>query len=488
MRLSGTLNSKSKNFLGREILLILIGISLTVIAVATLNFTNNGKLEIVTHADRTIESASDVSVKFSNPNVCKVDSIEVDDRTICVTLEPIGKGETFTTIKAKGFRHSITVMTNSFGLLKDGYTQNFAGWKPLFATFSALLLYLTVIFYISYRKLRKKCNFSYISIANLGLFLLFLIFSLLDLSAIVKLMFNPDAATFSGVKTAMENSMTIWGIVSSPVALIIAVLLLISNLQLIRKEGFRFANALGIILALSITVGLILGILLYYSGAQFMEYEAKMLATNIYFAIYNYFLSLFAAVLIIFISITRHKPSYDKDCIVILGCAIRKDGTLYPLIRGRVDKAIEFAKAQEAATGKKIIFIPSGGQGSDEIMPEAEAMKNYLISQGIPEEQIRPETESTTTIENMRFSKRIAEDYKPDAKAIFSTTNYHVFRSGIIASSIGWNIDGIGSPTKWYFWPNALIREIVGMINNNRIGAALLLALMIAGSTIASMI
>ena len=44
---------------------------------------------------------------------------------------------------------------------------------------------------------------------------------------------------------------------------------------------------------------------------------------------------------------------------------------------------------------------------------------------------------------------------------IFSTTNYHVFRSGVIANNQGINCEGIGSKTKWYFYTNALIREFI---------------------------
>lgn len=65
--------------------------------------------------------------------------------------------------------------------------------------------------------------------------------------------------------------------------------------------------------------------------------------------------------------------------VYILGCGIRKDGTLLPLLKGRVDKAIESYNKQLEATGKKAVFVPSGGQGSDEIISEGEAMKRYLI-------------------------------------------------------------------------------------------------------------
>ncbi|MGN0470664.1 MAG: YdcF family protein, partial [Acutalibacteraceae bacterium] len=66
------------------------------------------------------------------------------------------------------------------------------------------------------------------------------------------------------------------------------------------------------------------------------------------------------------------------------------------------------------------------------------------------------------TLENMKFSKEIIDDV--NAKVLFSTTNYHVFRSGIFASQAGLEAEGTGSKTKWYFWPNAFIREFVGLI------------------------
>jgi len=48
-----------------------------------------------------------------------------------------------------------------------------------------------------------------------------------------------------------------------------------------------------------------------------------------------------------------------------------------------------------------------------------------------------------------------------NAKVSFSTTNYHVFRSGVIANEQGLDCEGMGSKTKWYFYTNALIREFI---------------------------
>ena len=55
-----------------------------------------------------------------------------------------------------------------------------------------------------------------------------------------------------------------------------------------------------------------------------------------------------------------------------------------------------------------------------------------------------------------------------DSKIIFSTTNYHVFRSGVIANKLGINCEGMGSKTKWYFHTNALIREFVANLYQER--------------------
>ena len=75
------------------------------------------------------------------------------------------------------------------------------------------------------------------------------------------------------------------------------------------------------------------------------------------------------------------------------------------------------------------------------------------------------EDRSVSTLENMTFSKQVIDGVKPEAKVAFATTNYHVFRSGIYAIQAGIDADGIGSRTKWYFWPNAFVREFIALLS-----------------------
>ena len=191
----------------------------------------------------------------------------------------------------------------------------------------------------------------------------------------------------------------------------------------------------------------------------------------------SYLYTLIIATLYCNIRAAKHIPKYDKDFVIILGSKINKDGTLPPLLKGRVDKAIEFGSKQYEATKKKIIYVPSGGKGNDEVIAEAQAIKKYLMENGIKEQQILIEDKSTSTVENMKFSKNKIDETKKDAKISFATTNYHVFRSGVIANEQGIDVEGMGSKTKWYFYTNALIREFIANLVQKRKSHIVLLLL-----------
>ena len=103
-------------------------------------------------------------------------------------------------------------------------------------------------------------------------------------------------------------------------------------------------------------------------------------------------------------------------------------------------------------------------------MAEADAIKNYLRAEGIPEERILSENESVNTQENIADSMRLIREHAGtgDVRTAFSTTNYHVFRAGLIAETQGFHLEGIGSPTKRYFWINAFVREFIATLVSER--------------------
>ena len=308
----------------------------------------------------------------------------------------------------------------------------------------------------------QKQKYSYSIIMNLGLviFLIINIFRQVNL-----LIVDWNLVSINELYNNTLNSFSYFAYFILPLIVVIAGYSIFTNIFLIKKEGFKFQNLLGIMFGIAIILGAIASQFVFDIIKHFEVLNSKMFIRKFIDIGLNsvlcYFYCLTLATLYCNIMAAKHKPHFDKDFVIILGSQIRKDGTLTPLLKGRVDKAIEFAKEQEKNNGKNIIFIPSGGKGEDEVISEAEAMKNYLVSNGINQEDIIIENESTNTMQNMRFSKDKIDKINKDGKIIFSTTNYHVFRSGVIANNEGIDCEGIGSKTKWYFYTNALIREFI---------------------------
>ncbi len=269
-------------------------------------------------------------------------------------------------------------------------------------------------------------------------------------------------------------------LLSAPFILVFSIALCVSNISLIRHERFRFVNVLGIILAFLLIAGeaILFAYDMYASGSQ-KEVMLHDLFVNLFAAVYLYFECMLIGAIIANIIVVKYEPDKDKDFLIILGCGLRKDGTPTPLLRGRCDRALAFDKKQREETGKELIFVTSGGQGENEANSESLAMKNYLLEKGIPEERIIEEDRSTDTFENMKFSKAKIEAHDKNAKVAFSTTNYHVFRSGLFARRVKMRAVGIGAKTKWYFWPNAAVREFVGLLTAHKLKQTIILVSMI---------
>lgn len=156
---------------------------------------------------------------------------------------------------------------------------------------------------------------------------------------------------------------------------------------------------------------------------------------------------------------------YREDYLIVLGAGLVDGQKVSRLLATRIDRAIAFAYRQYDKGRKFPKFIMSGGQGSDEKISEAQAMKNYALERGIPADNILLEDKSRDTQENMLFSKKVAiNDFgSKKFKAKFFTNNYHLFRAARYAKMAHLHANGIGSTTRFYYLPNATIREFIGI-------------------------
>ena len=139
-------------------------------------------------------------------------------------------------------------------------------------------------------------------------------------------------------------------------------------------------------------------------------------------------------------------PYPNYDAIIVLGAQVKADGTLSVQLTWRMDAAIE-------AYGKKNVpVVVCGAQGSDEPCPEAEAMREYLIGKGIPEELILADPDSFNTNENLENAKRLLDEFPGVKRVLIVTSDYHVPRSLAIAQDLGFEAEGLGAkclPERW---------------------------------------
>ena len=345
----------------------------------------------------------------------------------------------------------------------------------------ALLIYTTARLVMAFYGQIRYNPYSYNTIfyAGFALFLTFVLVTYIILT--VRIISQPDVYGIDMILYTLLSSAKTYMLYTSPFILVFSAALCVSNISLIKHEGKRFVNLLGILLsALLISGEVFLFMYDYYATGSQFEVMVHDIMGNLFSAVYLYFECMIIGVIVSHVIVAKHEPEPDKDFIIILGCGINDDGTPTPLLRGRVDRAISFAKKQEEQTGKRPLFITSGGKGSDERNSESAAMKGYMLSVGIPEEQITEEDKSTTTEENMIFSKEKIKAINPGGKVAFATTNYHVFRSGIFAMREKLHAEGMGAKTKWYFWPNASVRELGGLLIAHKGKQAVILCSMIA--------
>ncbi len=352
-----------------------------------------------------------------------------------------------------------------------------------------VIMALTIKCYLS---IRKKTLYSYKSASLLGGG----IFMVIMLMFSIKALFIKDAnvSLFQTFLNNISQTSSLFPIVVFPFMIAFFLFMSLSNISLIRHEGKTVKNILGSVLSFALIIATIAGVFgwdVIYKNVIFEIYTKGHSEIVIFDYAFPMFLTslicyvecLLLGTIISSIKATKFKPDYNKDYIIILGCAIAKNGKPLPLLRGRIDKALQFAKEQYEKTGKMPKFVVSGGKGDDECISEAESMKNYLMSQGVGEDNILVENKSASTLENMKFSKVLIEKDNCGKNIIFSTTNYHIFRSGIYANQVGMNAQGIGSKTKWYFWPNAFVREFVALLVSRKkshiINALFLLAISI---------
>lgn len=154
---------------------------------------------------------------------------------------------------------------------------------------------------------------------------------------------------------------------------------------------------------------------------------------------------------------------YKKpDYIMILGGGIRGKNMMLIQLQ-RTQEALKYIKKNP-----NVKVIVSGGQGKGEAISEAESMRIYLVNHGVKNENIIKEEKSKTTMENMKYTKKILEkiDGRKDIRLVVVTSNFHVFRAKFLAERCGFEAEGIAAPVNKILIPNYFVREYFGVVKS----------------------
>ena len=277
-------------------------------------------------------------------------------------------------------------------------------------------------------------------------------FLFLWLSSVYFVIMNYSETTFGRVFIAMTLILIVL------VVLVVPILLIFDGFFMIKREGFRLSNLLSLLFGIVVFIG-------EYSlfNALFAYDNPPLLQRTILFAV-GYAVFFFSFLMLSFITYSLIMgilpKKVDYDYVICLGAGLIEGERVSKLLANRLDKAKKVY--ERSMTSCKI--IASGGQGGDEKISEALAMKNYLVEQGVPENDIILEDQSKNTWENLENSQAIIQKRKGRQWVAVVTSNYHVLRTSIYSKMLSFPITGIGARTALYYWPSAIIREYVALL------------------------
>lgn len=130
----------------------------------------------------------------------------------------------------------------------------------------------------------------------------------------------------------------------------------------------------------------------------------------------------------------------DVDCILVLGCQVKSDGTPSDMLHDRLRRGVELYELEAAPK-----LLMSGDHGRTDY-DEVDAMKRFAVDSGIPSEHVFMDHAGFSTYESIYRAKEI---FQAD-KILIVTQQYHLYRAIYIAEMLGLEAYGVSSDYRAY--------------------------------------
>lgn len=147
----------------------------------------------------------------------------------------------------------------------------------------------------------------------------------------------------------------------------------------------------------------------------------------------------------------------DVDCVVVLGCQVRSDGSPSHMLEDRLKRSV--ALYQTGAAPKLLMSGDHGRQEYDEV----DTMKRYAVDAGVPSADVFMDHAGFSTYETMYRAKEIFGA----KKILIVTQQYHLYRALYIARELGLEAYGVSADYRRYSGQLSRdIREILARVKD----------------------
>jgi SanA protein len=142
---------------------------------------------------------------------------------------------------------------------------------------------------------------------------------------------------------------------------------------------------------------------------------------------------------------TKHIDTIESAPVaIVLGAAVLRDKTMSPVLADRAQTALELYQSEKVS--KILVSGASKTVENDEVSP----VRRFLVSAGVPSEDIFLDHAGFSTYDSMYRAKHIFEiDH-----AIIVTQQFHLPRALIIAKLLGINVQGVSADRRTYLRKN----------------------------------
>lgn len=147
----------------------------------------------------------------------------------------------------------------------------------------------------------------------------------------------------------------------------------------------------------------------------------------------------------------------DVDCVIVLGCQVRSDGSPSHMLEDRLKRGVALYKLGAAPK-----LLMSGDHGT-QYYNEVDAMKRYAVEADVPSEDVFMDHAGFSTYESM---SRAIQVFEAD-KVIIVTQQYHLYRALYTAKALGMDAYGVAADYRQYSGQLARdVREVLARIKD----------------------